>query len=118
MVSSSWARTLHMVSRMKVTVGILAAGLFLGCGVGVDDVEGQLAAYGQVHFVQPLSDSGQTVTGNRVGEVHSFTDQMQSTVQSKNAQASGDTVNSPVDPIPAFDPRLPLHSDTGPFPIR
>ncbi len=129
MASSFRARTLHRVTDMKRTVGILAATLFLGCGVGVDDVEGQLAAYGQVQSVQALGEGQPPPTpAERPGDVefrHGTQANAESTfgsvagaassTASASSTAPGDTVNSPVDPIPAFDPRLTLPT-AGPFP--
>ncbi len=102
------ARSLQKSLVMKRIVGILAiAGLFTGCGVGIDDPEGLAAAMGSSFalevntVVQVDGQPTQTDTGklpatplNAVG------------APATEFGNNGGTVSSPQDPIPFFDPRI------------
>lgn len=134
------ARLLHKVKAMKSIVGILAAGLFLGCGVGVDDLEGQAAAFGTLQQAiaagaggvgttavggEPLGAALGTPDGQRAGNRgagESSSGSSAAGVELPTGSADGTyalgggTVQSPQDPIPAFDPlNPPLHEEM-PFP--
>ncbi len=134
------ARRLHKVKAMKSSVGILAAALFLGCGVGVDDLEGQAAAFGTLQQAiaagaggigstavgaDPLgaafTASGGQAPGNRgAGEASAGTSAAGVELQTGSADGTfalgGGTVQSPQDPIPAFDPLNPPMHEGMPFP--
>jgi hypothetical protein len=132
MRSDSRARTLHKVYRMRFTVGILAAALHLGCGVGgAEDVEGQLAAFGAVQYAlaaggdaagsgqgadgsgeaadRRADSSGESGKTGATGSVHAGA--------SEQKMAGGGTVASPQDPVPSFEGfQPPERGDVPPAP--
>lgn len=140
MAGSQMARTLHKVRSMKSSVGILAAALtvFAGCGVGVDDLEGQAAAFGTLQYAVTTTGEGTdgsgggwgagTSDGSGNGEAgqgdgangsgtgtgtgSSAAGLQHGAGSTQKLAAGGGTVASPQDPIPAFDPLNPPPSGT------
>ena len=97
------AHRLHIVRAMKFTVGILAEALLAGCGVGLDDPEGQAAA--GAYF----ASGTQALTVNSTPVENGTTAPDAGTTATTTG--SGAPANAPQDPIPAIDGFHSLNTD-------
>ena len=106
---SSRARGLQLRSGMKWIAAILAAGLFVGCGVGVDDPEGLLAS-----GYEDVGSSQQGLTAvDGAGSMDGGVGAGMGMYVPNNTLAGAGPVSSPQDPIPAFQARpLPTRAPT------
>lgn len=106
--SHGTAYRLHIFGRMKWTVGILAAALIVGCGVGVDDPEGQAAAgIAIVSDTQALDadeDTSVTQGTSSSGAADGGTSSSSEPATSGTSLGGPSSPNqAPQDPIPAID---------------
>ncbi|MBX5483744.1 MAG: hypothetical protein IRZ16_18120 [Myxococcaceae bacterium] len=97
---------------MKCIVGILAAALLVGCGVGVDDPEG-LAAAGDAYAITAQGLVGDGLTGAAPGVVSDpavglpLQKDVPTAFSTSIGGGGGGTVSAPQDPIPAFERKQP-----------
>lgn len=111
--NKSGARSLHMSSRMKLRVAIVAVAVLVGCGVGMDDPEGYAAAgYGE------MGQSSQHLTGTPAEDAQKAQTREDDGVPQTGGGAvvtgGSGNVSAPQDPIPAFEAKR-RHSNPDPL---